>query len=258
MTPAQLREWCDRAFYQVESSVAHKLVVPANHVSEEIVRDAFKEGLTLASPPDAPRVGVETDAAWDGNVCLHCGIVPGGPGRKIQHDVHVAPGADPGLLCEAKWLKQRKADEIAKDIWKLALSRGLLADANARRCLLLVGGEAQAVHETAKTLEKNGVVLPFGETGKQGRPSDKILDLRHFMGTQTGRRSLTALLSRGTHHRTPPDCWERFRIKRLNLWVGQAGSDNWKVGLFEMDRIKRCGTNELPSADMTAGIARKC
>lgn len=241
MNATEYQDWMGRAFLVVESALAMELATPSRVcMTEDYLRASLVRGLSYSKPEVASRVTTELQSLWTGAQCWNDQAHPTPKGRPVQHDVAVRPGEDDGgLICEVKWLKQAKANELAKDIWKLALSRTTTAEGQATRAYLLVGGEGKALSDTLETLRKNRIDFRWSRAGRQGGvPKPREVSLRHFLDTKLGRKALGSQLSWGSkpkHHRTPPSCWGSFRVSVRQTWLRTADTAQWRVILWELD-----------------------
>ncbi len=122
MNAGEFQDWMNRAFLVVESALSMELATPSRVcMTEEYLRASPVRGLSYSRPDLASRVTTEHFVSWTITGCWKDATHPAPTGRPIQHDVAILPDGDSGLVCEVKWLKQAKAAELAKDIWKLAL-----------------------------------------------------------------------------------------------------------------------------------------
>lgn len=233
-----------RAFLLVESALAAELATPSRVcMTEDYFRASLVRGLAHSRPENANRVTSEEDAGWSNASCWNNAAHVPGQGRPIQHDVAVTPDAnDNGLVCEVKWLKSVQATAVAKDIWKLALSRSVGAEGQSMRTYLLIGGEADAFSRTLNTLRKSGVDLRWRNASGQAAPATREASLEAFEQTVLGRDSLRSLLSWGStpkHYRTPTPCWANVRItRRVNPWLRTIDNLGWRAVLWELHHFK--------------------
>ncbi len=235
MNATDYQKWMERAFLYVEAALSMELATPSRVcMSEEYLRSSFVRGLSHSKPEAADRVSIEWAAPWTDAVCWKDGISTPGQGRKVQHDVRVAPAtaAESGLICEVKWLKQAKSEEIVRDIWKLTLSRSTAAHGGALRCYLLIGGEGAAFESTTDTLRRNQLTLNWREGGSA------TTDFR--MGAQLNKQLSTSALKKllawsGTAHiRKPPACQRYLRCVRRAAWYRTLDGIKWRMGLWEL------------------------
>lgn len=237
MNQAEYQKWMEKAFLYVEAALAMELATPSRVcMSEEYLRASFVRGLSHSNPDGASRVSIEWDTPWTDSVCWHDGATRPSKGRKIQHDVRVAPEANArerGLACEVKWLKQAKAEEVVHDLWKLMLSRSVRAHGVALRCYLLVGGEGDAFKNATATLRKNIIYLNWRDDGA----SNSEINLNALAKKRLGKTSLKRLLSwgqEGKHIRTPGRCLKRIRCVRRASWYRTIEGTKWRMGLWEL------------------------
>ncbi len=237
-----------KAFLVVESALAYELATPSRIcMSEDYLRVSLVRGLSYSLPNHASRVTSELDASWTTNNCWN-DLSHGGPtgrGRPIQHDVAVSPGPDDkGLICEVKWLKHAQGPRVAKDIWKLALSRGLDAEGQALRTYLLIGGEGDALSTTLRTLQNKHVNIRWSNAGRTfGTPAPRNINLKQFFSTPLGREALLSQLGWGNHYREPPETWKTLRLIVRSVWYRTADTARWRVILFEFDH-RGTGNND--------------
>jgi hypothetical protein len=244
MTAGEYQEWMEKAFLVVEAALSMELATPSRVcMTEDYFRSALVRGLSYSEPSRAGLIATEEDATWTGQNCWqNAGHGAPGQGRPIQHDVAVRPNQDDaGLICEVKWLKQAKAVEVGKDIWKLALSRSTTAEGTALRTYLLLGGESDPFSRTLSSLRGNRVDLRWSRAGRQGGqlPGPRPVPLLPFLQTTLGRKALSSLLSWGTrpnrHHREPPACWATMMIALRNVWGRRVpGGVAWRAALWEL------------------------
>lgn len=253
-----------RAFLFVEAALAHELATPSRVcMTEDYFRASLVRGLANSKPELASRITTEDDALWGGSQCWKCAEQPG-QGRPIQHDVAVVPDAnDQGMACEVKWLKSANATSIARDIWKLALSRGTVAEGAAKRCYLLIGGEADPLSDTLRTLRKGHADLRWSNAGRKGgQPASRSISLRAFIGSKVGSEALKKQLSWGsnpTHVRRPADCWQTMMISRRgDPWVRTLDGTGWRAVLFELHHHGADDNAHLDPATFYSGLVFKC
>jgi hypothetical protein len=234
------QDWTSRAFLLVEAALAAELATPSRVcMTEDYYRSSFVRGMAQSRPEYAERVTSEQNAGWSNAGCWNnLAHVPGN-GRPIQHDVAVSANADDaGLICEVKWLKARQAGAVAKDIWKLALSRSVTAEGQSVRTYLLIGGESEAFSGTLRSLRRSGIDLRWRNAAGQAAPATREASLEAFANTVLGRDSLRSLLSWGSapkHFRTPPACWDRVRItRRVVPWLRTIDNLGWRAVLWEL------------------------
>ena len=258
MNAGEFQDWMSRAFLVVESALAMELATPSRVcMTEDYLRASLVRGLSYSKPEAAARVTTELPAAWSNALCWRDPTHPGPTGRPIQHDVAVLPAdGDVGLVCEVKWLKQAKGGELAKDLWKLALSRSNSAEGNALRTYLLVGGEGDALSDSLQTLRNNHIDLRWSQAGRQGRtPKPREVSVSKFLDRKLGIKSLGSLLSWGNpkHFRTPPMCWATLRVSVRETWLRTAGTARWRIILWELDHRGTENTKGIdwPTAKLT-------
>ena len=245
MLAGEYQTWMKLGFKSVESLLAGQILRPNPYISEERVRSALVDGLEHSMPAQAHRVRVEANVGWNGSPCWHTPAHGGpGQGRIIQHDVQILPDNDSGLVCEVKWLKQQKAAEIARDIWKLALSRSTVNETAAVRTFLLVGGEKGShdrFRQTINNLDNHGLTLRYSPQGRHsGRlPPARAIQLQDLASTQWGRNQLRTLLAWGSpsHVRTPPPCRKTLRVATRAYWIARAHGRTWRLVLWELDSL---------------------
>lgn len=157
----------ERAFLFVEAAIAHEMATPSRTcMTEDYFRSALVRGLANSMPQNAARDCGRRRHLGCKRLPYGCGNAPG-QGRPIQHDVAVRPdAADNGLLCDVKWIKAASGAAIAKDIWKLVLSRSTTAEGQAIRCYLLLGGESRPFSDALQTLRNNRVDLRWRRKGR--------------------------------------------------------------------------------------------
>ncbi|MCR9075169.1 MAG: hypothetical protein NXI07_03940 [bacterium] len=256
MNASDYQHWMERAFLYVEAALSMELATPSRVcMSEEYLRSSFVRGLSHSKPEAADRVSIEWAAPWTDAVCWRDGVSTPGQGRKVQHDVRVNPEAktvEAGLACEVKWLKQAKSEEIVRDIWKLALSRGKAAHGQALRCYLLVGGEGTAFKNTTDTLRSNHLALQW--RGDSSATVDFRLGAR--VQNSPSQKAIKNLLawSNSDHARTPPQCLKYMRCVRRASWYRTLDGIKWRMGLWELtSHSAQTGTIDwdIHKADLT-------
>jgi hypothetical protein len=230
------QKWMEKAFLYIEAALAMELATPSRVcMSEEYLRSSFVRGLSHSYPSEASRVSIEWDAPWTDSPCWKDGVSIPGQGRKIQHDIRITPEvgtAEQGLACEAKWLKHAKADEIVRDMWKLMLSRSIVAHGTALRCYLLVGGEGKSFQNTMDTLRKSILYLNWRDDSDAATE----ISLNALAKKTLGKNALKALLSwsQKKHVRTPPPCLRNIRCVRRASWYRTLDGTKWRMGLWEL------------------------
>lgn len=251
MNGSDYRDWMRRAFWATQGRLLAEISKKYTYMSEEKVRTFFLEGLVLAEPSEAQRVTEEQDVSWSIAKCWHDPAHgdSSGPGRRIQHDIWIAPqkADQPALACELKWLKERKPKELAKDVWKLALSRNTVNEQGALRTYLLVGGEKDVFAPTLSTLRKQGVDLKWSRRGNQSGvrlPAPRKFSLKRFFDSG-GENALSHLCSWGSkpsHMRQPPDCRDELRLTCVESWEKIVCLRGWRIALWEIDAFACSGT----------------
>jgi hypothetical protein len=261
MQAGDYQDWMQRAFLYVEAALATELATPSRVcMTEDYFRASLVRGLANSKPEAAERVDTEFDAPWTGQACLHCGSQPE-QGRPIQHDVAVKPNdQDNGLVCEVKWLKSANAATIARDVWKLVLTRSSAQEMNATRCYMLLGGEADPVSDTLRSLRGHGLDLRWSRAGGQGfAKAARDLSLSKFLDSKLGADALAYQLGWGDHVRQPPVCWRSFRItRRGEPWVRTFDGLGWRAVLFELHHHGAADDETLDMADFQNGITFEC
>jgi hypothetical protein len=136
------------------------------------------------------------------------------------------------MACEVKWLKQAKAEEIVRDIWKLMLSRSVSQHGASLRCYLLVGGENDAFINAMNTLRKNVISLNW----RDGSEATTEISLNALAKKQTGAAALRKLLSwnQNKNYRTPPACFKKVKCTRRAVWYRTLDGTKWRMGLWEL------------------------
>lgn len=142
-------------------------------MTEEHLRSALVRGLIATRPERASRIVAEFEAPWARCPCVtHPSAKPGKRGP--SHDVAIADPNDirsACMLCEVKWIKGRgsAAARIAKDILRLALSRGTGEPSHRPATYLLVGGQYSAFLPTVGELVANKLPLRYDVRGPGGK-----------------------------------------------------------------------------------------
>ena len=261
MNASDYHDWLERAFIYVEAALATELARPSHAcMSEDYLRVSLIRGLAYTKPELAHRVDSEFDAPWTGNPCWYDPTHDMSKGRAMQHDVAVVPDAiDQGMICEVKWLKQSKGKELAKDIWKLALSRTTSAEGNARRTFLLVGGVGKSMSDTFATIRKNKMNIRWSNAGRtSGNPKPREISLEKFYRTKLGADALHSTLSRGNHFRRPPECWRQLRLTIRQKWYRTLSTVKWRMCLFEFDHRAVSTTQKMLWATAKSNMKWKC
>jgi hypothetical protein len=250
MNSTEYANWARRAFCYCEAALAEEIATPSQLcITEELVRAAFVRGLGHTKPAEAHRLRTEEPTGFAGAVCWNDPSHGASSGRPVQHDVAVAAGndasgnADAGMITEVKWLKTNKADDVGRDLWKLAFARGASVHSAAPRAFLLIGGEASSFSSCLRSLRAGGADLRWSDAGRQGgAPSPTTIKVDAFWKTAFGRRAFDGLLGWGAngHVRQPPDCALRVRMTRRAHWLRTLpnetgnGSTSWRLVLWEM------------------------
>lgn len=242
MNALEYQKWMKKAFLAAEAALTSQIATPsASFVSEDFIRSALLRGLVLTNSKQAHRVECEEDVAW--NYCADWkdnSLSPKG-GRPIQHDVAVSKeGEDKGLVCEVKWLKHADASTIAKDIWKLALTRSTDQEAKATRTYLLVGGTMSALSQTLATLRKNRLNLRWSKAGrgKNELPRATKLELYAALGAKLGFKAWREIITWGSapkKYRRSPGTWAALRASVRCRWVRAVEGVSWRLVLWELD-----------------------
>ena len=198
MTRISHQEWLRRAFLFAEAALNQEIITPRRVcMTEDYFRSAFVRGLLSAKPDLAHLVRSEHTATWSSNSCHFCACTQG-RGRPIQHDVAILPSAyNPGVVCEVKWAKRPSAEGIAKDIWKLLITRGDEPERQAWRCYLLIGGEQPAFSDTLNQLRTSGINLRYSSAGRGETKTNVQVNLVTFLSSNLGKKSLAALTGWG-------------------------------------------------------------
>ena len=243
-------DWAQRAFLKVEAALLDRMASHAAHnITEETLRDALFRGLSEAEPQRQSHVKPEGRVAWHENLCFSCQKKPGS-GKRKAHDVvvdahqYLNHPANPGLVCEVKWLKknQRREGEILADILRLALTRGAAKEGSAARTFLLVGGESKTFGRTIRALETEKVTLRWAPSGNQSTPDlmpgDTKLNLRLLLKrSKLAQKEFQALMVfTGGHYRLPPDLWRTYKIALRCRWLQTSGNRSWRMALWELHR----------------------
>jgi len=249
-----------RAFLLVESALAAELATPTRLImTEEYIRASFARGLCLSNPDQAFRVTTEHTANWSNSTCYSDRSHSPSQGRPIQHDVAVVPDEnDAGMACEVKWLKQAKAADIAKDIWKLAFSRSTEAEKKALRTYLLIGGETKYLSESFRTLQRSKIDIRWSLAGRtQGIPGPRNFPLDQALSRDRSvvYRSWADLISWGNpkHFRQCPDTWSNLRCTVRERWRKSSGDVRWAAVLYELHHH---GVGDTAIIDWSAAMSR--
>lgn len=262
MSPTEYQSWMQRAFLAVEGTLALEFLTPSRLcITEELLRTALVRGLAAAEPAHAHRIRTEETVAWSDDPSWAGGGERPGRGRRIQHDVYIAPeNGDRGLACEVKWLKNEQGKELIKDIWKLALSRSTQPERRySLRTFLLVGGERDAISDSINALYNHRprlADLPRYRTG-QNLPQPKEISLNRWLGTEKGAKGLSELLKWGNPaiYRTPPATRDKLLVYTRATWLRPrdvvlslptGGTLTWNAVLWELNAE---GCNAAPAID---------
>lgn len=261
MNASEYHNWMERAFIYVEAALATELATPSQIcMSEDYLRVSLIRGLANTRPDLAHRVDSEFDAPWTSSPCWHDANHGTPQGRPMQHDVAIRPDTnDAGMVCEVKWLKQAKGKELAKDIWKIALTRSTAAESNAVRTFLLVGGVGKPMSDTFNTIRNNKISIRWSNAGrKAGTPPPREIALDKFYKTKLGAESLHSTIGAGIHFRKPPDCWRQLRLTVRQKWHCTLDTLKWRMCLFEFDH-RGVQTNEkMLWSDAKMNMKWKC
>lgn len=248
MTTTEYKVWMQKAFLKVEAALSEELITPAALcMTEDHIRSALVRGLAAAMPHEAHRIDTEKTVSWTNNPCwLGTGRVPE-QGRPIQHDVYIEPkDGDHGLACEVKWLKSERANEVLKDIWKLVLSRGTVAEGSAMRIYILLGGEAEHFRSTINALYRPNRIADLSwQRTDQLLPDRKRMTMTTVLNTTRGQTTIKDLLKWGSvpTYRTPAACRNEFYTDTRATWMrpldGQisrpvGGNLVWNAALWEI------------------------
>lgn len=240
--PANNTEWIKRAFFHVQATLLGEIVTHSgDYLSEDLIRSAMLRGLILTHPVQAGRVQAEMPAlAWTNNAPWDGQDSPANE-SPCRHDVGVAPisGANPGILCEVKWLKQAQTSAVIQDIWKLALSRGVADEKSCPNTFLLIGGEHAPFSTVLTSLQKSSLNFRWSSAGRRTskKPEPKTLNLeRGLTNREAVCKAAATVLNRGTSGlRTPPECVQKLRLSVRHVWHESVGNRSWTVVLWEMD-----------------------
>jgi hypothetical protein len=232
MNPADYQLWMKQAFLAVEAALSQELLTPSRLcMTEEYLRSAFVRGLAASRPDLAHKIDTEYTATWSDYPCWNgTGAVPG-QGRRIQHDIATTRNDGTAeMLCEVKWLKAEKPDEVVRDVWKLLLSRRDTAELAATRTYLLIGGErvgdTDIFAETLNKVKDSGVPLKWSTKKTGNVPPVQAMALKPVLKSARGKDALKNLLKWGSNpvvYRTPPDCCSSWRVKVRAAWLRPDG-----------------------------------
>ena len=249
MNATDYQLWLKTSFLYVEAALATELATPSRIcITEELVRTSLVRGLSHTRPPESRRIRVEYDTSFAQHECIFDANHRPTRGRRLQHDVAIARGADAngdddaGAVIEVKWLKNEAAPSVAQDIWKLALAVGSENHRQATRAFLLIGGDTTRVTGTFNTLRDSGVDFRWSKAGAtKGLPQPRPLKVGDFFAYELGRTSLKNLLSWGAprpHFRRPPDCRYEYRVKVSGQWLRRVKDVSWCAALWEITGFK--------------------
>jgi hypothetical protein len=239
-----------RAFLAVEGTLALELLTPSRIcITEELLRTAMIRGLAAANPEHAGRIETERSVTWTTNESWSGSKKRPAQGRPIQHDIYIAPiGEDKGLACEVKWLKNENSGQLIKDIWKLALSRGVDNERkHSLRTFLLVGGERKAFSDTINVLYNHKPRLADlrRQKTKGQLPKPIEISLKKWLNTEKGRNGFSDLIKWGAPatFREPPPTRDRFWVYTRGTWLRprnqefqllRGGTLTWNAVLWEL------------------------
>jgi hypothetical protein len=263
MTTISHREWLRRAFLFAEAALNQEIITPGRVcITEDYFRSAFVRGLLSAKPDLAHLVRSEHTAMWSANSCHFCACAQG-RGRPIQHDVAILPSEfNPGVVCEVKWTKRPSAEGIAKDIWKLLITRGGETERQAWRSYLLIGGEQPAFSETLNQLRTSGINLRYSCAGRGVTRTKVQVSLDTFRRSNLGRKSLAALTGWGArkrHYRSVPDIRSDIIItRRCEPWIQRVESAKWRAVLYELHSFGTSGSPVLAANDLYQSLSSSC
>ena len=263
MTRTSHREWLRRAFLFAEAALNQEIITPGRVcMTEDYFRSAFVRGLLSAKPDLAHLVRTEHTALWSSNSCCFCRCTQG-RGRPIQHDVAILPSQDnPGVICEVKWAKRLAAEGIAKDIWKLLISRGDVPERQSWRCYLLIGGEQPAFAETLNQLRPTGINLRYSSAGRGETRTSIEASLETFLASSLGKKSLASLTGWGArkrHYREFSDIRSEITItRRAEPWIQRVEGAKWRAVLYELHSHGNSGSPVLKAQSIYQSISRSC
>jgi len=243
MNAGEYLGWMKQAFLSVEGAMATELATAGRiGMTEDYLRGALLRGLLVSMPHHAAHVTREHMASWSGSPCIrNKKHVPSG--RPIQHDVAVMQNNDDaGLVCEVKWLVQAQAARVAKDIWKLAISRTVEPEGSALRTYLLLAGESKAFSDTLTALRKVHINLRWSAAGPgNGVPKPTNLSLDKSLAYPLSCKPCEELITwgEGKHHRELPNTWASLRSSMRARWwrtvpSSAGGSIGWRLVLWEL------------------------
>lgn len=231
--------WMTRAFTNLKAALMSEIIsVSGEYVSEDYIRSSLLRGLMIANPTSAGSVCSECPTPWGGNVChWGCGNAPGG--RPPAHDIGIRSDDD-GLraVCEVKWIVSNRAADLRKDIWKLALTRGVALPAQATKTYLAIAGHREHVSATLDSLRGTDLDLRWATQGRGGSvPRPRQLPIARALRAHLSvRNELARVLCWGANHlRRPPDTWEALRLSVRDRWWQTEGDRKWVAILWELD-----------------------
>jgi hypothetical protein len=263
MTRTSHQEWLRRAFLFAEAALNQEIITPGRVcMTEDYFRSSFVRRLLSAKPDLAHLVQTEHTASWSSNSCYFC-MCAQGRGRPIQHDVAILPfGGNPGVVCEVKWAKRLAAEGIAKDIWKLLVTRGDAPERQAWRCYLLIGGEQPAFADTLNKLRSSGINLRYSSAGRGETRTNAQANLRTFLASNLGKKSLAALTGWGArkrHYRDVPGIRSDIIIsRRCEPWIQRVESAKWRAVLYELHGFGTSGSPVLTAHDLYQSLSTSC
>jgi hypothetical protein len=232
MSPAEYQLWMKQAFLAVEAALSQELLTPSRLcMTEEYLRTAFVRGLAASRPDLAHKIDTEYSATWSDNVCWNGTGARPGQGRRIQHDIAtIGNDRTAEMLCEVKWLKAEKPDEVVRNVWKLLLSRRDTPELTATRIFLLIGGERVGDNDVfARTLNKvkeTGVPLKWSTKKTGNLPPVQAMALKPLLKKSRGKDPLKNLLKWGSNpvvYRTPGPCCSSWHVKVHAAWLRPYG-----------------------------------
>lgn len=252
-------------FYHAEAELLKELS-SRHHLSitEELVRTSFVRGLLLSNPAEAPRIRTEAPVNWTDNPCWNVAAHSRGRGRPLQHDVVVDRlGADAGGLVEVKWLKQKKANDVLQDFWKLWLARSTVRESDAMQSFLLVGGSSDMFSDTLSAVRASGLDLRWSPAGRgEDWPDPRTFNAQGLTTKPVSQAALLSVLQRGTHYRTPPEAWAQGRLILRQRWFRtiQHGTSTvgWRLALWELTHRGVGNTTLVNWPGLKAGVTFAC
>ena len=263
MTRISHQEWLRRAFLFAEAALNQEIITPRRVcMTEDYFRSAFVRGLLSAKPDLAHLVRSEHTATWSSNSCHFCACTQG-RGRPIQHGVAILPSAyNPGVVCEVKWAKRPSAEGIARDIWKLLITRGDEPERQAWRCYLLIGGEQPAFSDTLNQLRTSGINLRYSSAGRGETKTNVQVNLVTFLSSNLGKKSLAALTGWGArkrHYRAVSEVRSDIIItRRCEPWIQRVEGAKWRAVLYELHSHGTSGSPMLTAHDLYETLSSSC